>query len=640
MADPTTNWRFSFEPDLLVVGLGLFLAVVLFPLRFLSEQLFIQVLPPLLGVACLVYLAGRYRGSDYSLAFERRRLGIDGRVIGGLTLLGLGGLALLGATSGGRTIAFLAATGVVGSAILAQILFLDDDAISVGLILTQILGLALVVRFTALLTTPGLIGVDSWTHLTDYAAAIRTEDSLAAIADVKYRTAPLFHILVVVAADALDVGLRTATYASLGLALPLATLLCYATAHLLFERRWALLSAAVFAMADHVVRWGVHIIPTSMGLVFFLGALAGATRLLGGDTRLSSYVLVIAFGIATALTHQISAFILLVVLGVGVLVQFLSPIILDDPRRGGALWPVFLLETAFVVGLWSITPYRDSVFVNELIGTVEETMATSVGFLNLAGSAPTGPGESATAGTPITVAFADSLGFFVLLFVVVLGGVAVFRHRNASPATAMYAVAAGVLALFTFGLPLFGFNTFLPGRWYAFMYVPMAFVAAAGCRFAVRHLSPRVAMTGLVVFALLLPGAMAINHKGTPENPVFDKEHVTFAYEDSELAAVETVRKTRPEGADPIYTDHPYRTVFERTGATPANMLAVEDGEIVHDTVVYRRYQSSGAPVILENDTSVTQRMSPAQVCRPEMHRLYSNGDVTVCTGIDGIDGG
>lgn len=635
-----SHGRLPVAPDVAVVVLGLVIAVVLFPLRFLSGQLFIQVLPPLIGIACLVYLAGRYRNVDDATGFARRRIGTDGRVVAGLTFLGIGALALVGATDGGRTVSFLALTGLVGSAILAQIIYLDDEALGVGLILSQVLALAIVVRFTALLTTPGLVGVDSWTHLTEYAAAIQQTDSLSAIADVKYRTAPLFHVLVVVAADGLGASLRTATYLSLGLALPLATVLCYAIGTFVFEERWALLAAAIFVMSDHVVRWGVHIIPTSMGLVFFLGALAAATRLVSGDTRLSSYLLVVGFGLATALTHQISAFILLVVLGVGSVVQLLWPLVSSDVRRGGWLWPVFLLETGIVFGLWSITPYRDSVFITELLDTTERTLATTAGFLNLAGPEPAGPGGAgAGAGTPIGIEFADALGFFALLFVVVLGGVAVFRQRNASPAMEIYAVAAGVLTVFTFGLPLFGFNTFLPGRWYAFMYVPMAIVAAVGCRFVVRQYSPRVAITGLLVLALVLPGAMAINHKGTPENPVFEEEYVTYAYDESELAAVETVGATRPASADPIYTDHPYRTVFERTGATPANMLAIESGEIVHDTVVYREYQSRGAPVLIVGNTSMKRQVSLNEVCRQEMHRLYSNDDVVVCTGVDGIDG-
>ena len=640
MASATRSSRLPAEPDLLVGLAGLAVAIVLFPLRFLSEQLFIQVLPPLLGVGCLLYLLGRLRSTDHETRVARRRVGVDGRVAAGLTALGIGGLALLGATAGGRTLTFLLASGVVGSAILAQILFLDDEALGPGLILGQLLALALVVRFTALLSTPGLIGVDSWTHLTEYAAAIQSEDSLAAIGDVKYRTAPLFHVLVVVAADAIGVGLREATYLSMGLALPLSTLLLYAIGALLLERRWALLAAGLFVMADHVVRWGVHVIPTSMGLVFFLGALAGTTRLLGGDTRYTTYAVVLAFGVATALTHQISAFILLVVLGVGALVQTLRSVVPGDAASAASLWPVFLLETGFVAVLWSITPYRDSVFVLELLDTVDRAVATSVGFLNLAGPAPGGDGgPGAGAGTPIDVAALDALGFFALFFVVVVGTVAVFRRRNASPATVTYAIAAVALAGFTFGLPLFGFTTFLPGRWYAFMYVPMVIVAAVGCRFAVRHLSPRVAMTGLLLFALVLPGAMALNHKGTPDSPVFDQHYATYAYEETELAAVETVGATRPETADPIYTDHPYRTVFERTGAAPANMLAVEDGTIYHDTVVYRKYQSAGAPVMLVGNGSATHRVAPSAVCHPDMHRLYANSNVTVCTGIDGIDG-
>ncbi|WP_018258979.1 hypothetical protein [Halomicrobium katesii] len=640
MASATPRERLPAEPDLLVGLAGLAVAVVLFPLRFLSGQLFIQVLPPVLGLGSLVYLVGRVRAGEYERAIERRRVGVDGRVVAGLTALGIGGLALFGASAGGRTTTFLLASGLVGTAILVQILFLDDDALGPGLVLGQLLALALVVRFTALLSTPGLIGVDSWTHLTDYAAAIQSTDSLSAIADVKYRTAPLFHVLVVIAADAIGVGLRAATYVSMGLALPLSTLLVYAIGTLLFDRRWALLAAGLFAMADHVIRWGVHIIPTSMGLVFFLGALAGTTRLLAGDTRRATYAIVVAFGIATALTHQISAFILLVVLGVGAVVGSLGSVLPGDFDRAGSLWPVFALVTAFVAALWSITPYRDSVFALELLDTVDRAIATSVGFLNLSGPDPGGAGgASSAAGVRIGVAFADALGFFALLFAVVIGTVAVFRRRNATPATVTVAAAAVVLATFTFGLPLFGFTTFLPGRWYAFMYAPMALLAALGCRFAVRRLSPRMAMTGLLVFALVVPGAMAINHKGTPESPVFDQEYSTYAYDETELSAVETVGATRPEAADPVYTDHPYRTVFERSGATPANMLAVEDGEIYHDTVVYRQYQSTGAPVVLVDNESRTRRVAPSEVCREDMHRLYANSNVTVCTGIDEIDG-
>lgn len=141
---------------------GVLLAAVLFPLRFLTSQIYLDTVPVLLGTACTLYLLSLYQRDD-SGAFPTLPSAVS-MALPSAVLVGLAGLILLPVVQGARTHLFFGLASVVGTLIIGQIVFASDRDLNPGLLLLQIVCFAFIFRFTALYATPGYIGIDIWTH--------------------------------------------------------------------------------------------------------------------------------------------------------------------------------------------------------------------------------------------------------------------------------------------------------------------------------------------------------------------------------------------------------------------------------------------------------------------------------------------
>ena len=614
---------------------GLVVAVLMVPLRFVASNVYLESIPIVLGGACLLFL---YTSRSRSELSELPRFPYwTSRLLASLSIVGIGVLGLIAAYAGGRTLTFLLLGGAVASILLVQILFTRREDLHVGLILLQVLALALVIRFAALLTTPGFVGVDIWTHVTDYSRLIQQAGSLEPISDIKYYTAPLYHLLVVASAELLGTSLRTALFVSLGLIMVLSTLFIYGTARFFVPVRWALVAVAIFAISDWVVRWGIHLIPNSLGLVFFLAILYGLVRLFHADDDRRTYALLVVAIVGVVLTHQVSAFIVLVLLGTAVAVQLVMTVFdrwLDGPGASVNLVGLFAFDLAFSFGMWAITPLGGRTFLQRVIDWLVDSTRTSFGFLNLPSSGGAAAGSGPAAATSF-VPYLDALGLLILLFVAVVGSLASLHRRRITQSRLTLIAAIVMLLAFVFVLPLFGIRALLPSRWVAFAYAPMVVVGAIGL-FHLSHTGrSRTAIAVLLLFVLLTPTAMMVSGNGTMDSPVFETENVRYSYSSAELEAVRDIGQLRPEQTGPLYTDHPYVTVFNRTGAHNGRPIHLADSgrPVEHDAVVYRSYQSNGAAQFLAptNDL-VTRQLSRSNVCRPEMNAVYSNGAATMCT--------
>jgi len=198
------------------------------------------------------------------------------RTLPSLVFLCLAGLVALTVHDGQRSPRFLAVAGLTGTLILLQIAFVRSEGFNRTRVLVQVVALAAVVRFAALYTTPGLIGIDIWTHITGLAGDIMAAESLEGISSNKHYTSPLYHLLVVATALLGDVSLRLGLYLSLGVVMPVSVLLVFAAANVLVDERWAAFAAMLYSVGDYVIEWGIHLIPTSMGLALFLGSVTGS----------------------------------------------------------------------------------------------------------------------------------------------------------------------------------------------------------------------------------------------------------------------------------------------------------------------------------------------------------------------------
>ncbi|SEP22611.1 Dolichyl-phosphate-mannose-protein mannosyltransferase [Halogranum amylolyticum] len=635
---------------------GLLAAVLMLPLQLLASQVYIQTLPLVLGVASVLYLLASRTESESTIATLTPKAA---RLLPSLSVVGIAVLVALATFQGNRTLLYYDVAAMTGMLIMAQVFFTDDGEFSPTLILTQVVLLGLVVRLTALMTSPGYVGIDVWSHVSNWTTAIYQTQSLDPIANRKYFASPLFHLLVASAALLFDLGVREALFLSLAVAMPISVLFVYSTTKLLVGVRWAVFAAAAYAMIGHVVEWGIHLIPTSLGLIFFLAILYSLTRVLHLDYKLRDFVLVVVFSVAVILTHQISAFIMLVFTGAGLLAQFALSFGLFNPRMSNALdfspqdtvnlSGLIAFDLGLITFMWSLTPYQGGTFLATIFSYLQNTIDSSAGFLALAGpdggtgGAAAGPDRGMTLMQEL-VQYIDVAGFLLLLLLTIVGSMYVLRRENASHATFTGVVATVAMLVFVFGFPLFGIRTFVPGRWFAFLAAPMAVIAALGVAFLVKNLTPRTAVIVLLIFTVAFPTVTAVASHGTLDSPPFADTQTRYSYTDAELAATSTIGDIQPATTErPLHTDHPYQTVFDRREDVPTKPMTVANGSAstANETVVYRDYQQQGAAYVRDGfGFSYQPSLSEQQACSGSRDVTYTNGEVTMCTTAGSSGGG
>lgn len=551
--------------------------------------------------------------------------------------------------AGSRTTTTVLLSGAIGSMLLIQILFVGERHLSPAILLVQILLVTSVIRLTALFATPGFIGVDVWSHVPVLIQGIIDAGSLTAIASDKYVMAPIYHL--VGAFGGLVFGsARTGTYLTLGLVLPLATLLVYVTSRTLMSVRWALLATTLFAFSEQFIRWGIHVIPTSLGLVFFLGALLSLTRLYRTDDG-RYVVLLLVFSLGTVFTHQVSTVVVLVLLGAGAFAGLLDRFgafgAVDSPYAGHVVL-VFVFTVWTTLISWLLTPWsEDSIFLWRMLETLEAAFIGQVGFLNLASDAGLGGGA---AGAPTTgyagffgqlVPVIAWLGFAILLAAMVVGALLLFKHDDSPSLRLTFILAVAVCFIVTFGVSLIGLRVLLPGRWMAFLTALLAIIGALGVAHIGRNATFPVAFAVFLTLALVFPMAMVVTEKATMDSPVLEQEYPRFAYTEAEISAVETIGTIQPpEHTGELGTDHPYQTLFERIGGYDTAPASIGPDGPVTEVVVYREYQSVAPTMLHEQGANETappiarnsQDFTGAEICPEDRNHPYANDEVTLCT--------
>lgn len=631
--------------DVTLAKIGLFLCLSLFGLRLLAEQVLLVVIPVAGGSACALYLfTRRHEAQPVELpAIPRQFVGY----LPAAVFLSLTALVLSVYTLGGRSVISHLFTGIVGATLLAQFFFVETPQMSTRFLLVQTLVAAIVVRFSALFATSGFTGVDIWTHIPVYVGGIVETGSLVAIAEFKYVMAPIYHLNGAAAAIVFG-SPRAGVFLTVGTLLAVSAVLLYSTARLLLPARWAALAMVLFVFSDQAIRWSIHLIPTSLGLVFFLGLLYALTKLYyRPDTRL--FGLLFLFGLAIVFTHQVSTAVVLLTLGVAAAVSVGTVFVISGPttaqrQRAKGLSSVFTATTAITLLSWANTPFSgDFIFLWRMLDVLGATVFGEAGFLNLAGDGGGGgAGGAASQGQPGLVGelvpFIEWFGFAVLLAITVIGGILLLRRAQPTELTYTYLCTFAAMFLVVYGLSLFGIRTFMPGRWLAFMHAPMVIIGSYGLYYIAQHAPRRVFLIVVLIVAVGYPVTMVTAEKATLDAPAFEDEYPRFSYTDAEIGAMESISEYRPpEVEQEIGTDHPYRSLYDRVGGYDIPDMIVEDGQAVRpDTTVSREYQVSGPATVFEVGEVVFARQSneviSEDLCSSGESRLYTNDHVTLCT--------
>ncbi|WP_122089007.1 hypothetical protein [Halalkalicoccus subterraneus] len=643
------GWLSTQRFDVIGAILALVLAIGLLPLRLVASNFYIVAIPLALVFASVIYLlAVRTNNTEGLPALPTWA----GRLLPSVTILGTGLLIFLGLYQGGRTTAFYTIATVIGITIFAQIFFTRERDFVPWLVMVQILAFAFTIRYIALLTTPGFIGIDVWTHVPSWTVSIVETGSLGFLEGNKYYASPLFHLAVAATSILGDIPVRDGLFLSIGFAMAFSPVFLYIASRLFVSARWSLFATAIYAISAHTVEWSIHLIPTGLGLIFFLGVFYLLVRVLDVTPGGREFTLIVLLSVATILTHQISAFIMLILTGAGLLAHLLLRFELFSPPsqfrglRAGrtdsvSLTGLLAFDLGFITFMWSLTPYNGDTFLATTFSFFRVTLEQSAGLGDTTGSRS----ESALDPTLIeqAVQYIDAAVFLIPFALAVVGCFYVLRRRNITHGAIMCGAAIVVMLVFILGFPMFGVRTFIPQRWYAFLAAPMGLLAAVGVAYLSRRLTTPVVLVVLLVFALTFPVVSFAATDGTIDNPRFPDAQTQYSYNQAELSAVDTIGEIRPvdeEAGEVYHTDHPYNTVFSRAGPGPAVATNVTDqGLRDSETVIYREHQSTGGTFfVAEDEQSVTPGISRSELCGPERHYAYDNSDVTMCTATWDVD--
>lgn len=616
MAFPTATRRVTLPAMIaLLLALGVFVP----PFSNGEWPLYARAIPIIAaGIVVLTLLTGSTQ------SHSRLRIPAwSAKFVTSLVFAGSGVLLLTATATGGRGTGFHLVAGVLGSALLLQ-LWLTEE-VKQGWTLAGVLVLAAVVRIAALGTTPGYIGLDIWSHIPSFANAIMAEESLDAIAGDKYAISPLYHLSVISTALLADLSLRTALFLSIGIGMLVAPLIVYLIARQLLEPRWALFATTAYALADHVILWGIYLVPTSLGLLFFLGTLYALCCIMRESYTIGNTALFFAFLLAVVFTHQVSSFITAVVIGAAVLAQVALSIPRLYPARPTNLIWVFFGCVFLVAGLWTVTPYSGAggSFTDTVLIFLADAHQTTTGI-----AIEYGVPEADYGLRPLDSAYqlVEATGLSVLLLAAGVGAIHSLHRKRADQPTLALVFASGAMGVFLLLPVLLGIRTFLPGRWFAFLFVPLAILGAVGVK-RLDARTPRVALVFVLLFALVFPLSMAVSAPATVENPVVD-DRPQYAFTGAELDAMETIGDHTNE---PLYTDYLYAEAFDRTETQQAQSATLADEGIEDEPYVYREYQSTDSPLFGEDHNSLEiERIEREAACGGD-HRSYDNTFVTLC---------
>jgi hypothetical protein len=483
-------------------------------------------------------------------------------------------------------------------------------------ILAQILLLGAAVRWSVLFSFPDFVGVDPWCHAFGVKHILRTGHVFTAF-DIlnydfvgysslsEYSSRPIMHVLISEAQLLAPFpSLKQAFAFSIGISEIISLLFVFMLARrILNDTRGAALASLLVAMSSFHIKWGFWIIPMTTGLVFFSLLL----YLLHFDQKTPNqrkvFGLSVLILIVMVFTHSIAAFIWVLIL----IFYWMAEKMLRSSFRVNTIdsrssfLPV--LAILILAANWTFSYFIDDQIRWALSSTALMPMEPIVR-------------------NPIQFEI-DHIGTYILYFLAILGGLSWLKRLDRSKKSMIFGAAG--LSVIMYGSGLIGLIAILPERWFAFLLITLAPIAASGYLFLGRSLHKGKIVLPLVI--LIFTFFMVISTDCNIDSPVFYPETAPprAAFKESEMMAAQTAASIF---SGDLYTDARFASLrfsLEREVVSvdfsnfDTNAI---DGLVIIRKSIYNNNATLG--VTLENELE-------------KINKVYSNGEVGTFVAITNV---
>lgn len=334
----------------------------------------------------------------------------------------------------------------------------------------------IVQRGLAYYSSPLYLGNDVFAHNRNV-QEIAISGSLDPLLNSRYFYAAFYHLLVSVQQLFADISIRHAAFVTVSVVLVVVPAVgLYLIADRIWGEQIAMFSALLYTASDFAIHWAITPQVTSLGVAFF--ALAFLLVVSYVHTEWEKYHLFYLFAfVAVALTHHVST----VITFLGVLIflatwTFFEPAFRRKALRVAGLSLVVVLVDFNVTQFGGPTGEGGSFFVT-VLGIWESAIQEA--------SLPGGPTSELPAGLALSGSAALTIwhvaGVAILVGLAIFGGLHWLSNERVSRKSGM-AFGAIVAVLFPAVLagPVVGLRFLIPWRWFAFIYAPLAILAAPG----------------------------------------------------------------------------------------------------------------------------------------------------------------
>jgi len=439
------------------------------------------------------------------------------------------------------------------SAIIALEILSSDDSRGFWPIFLKIVILSLVIRGGIYFNYPSIMGYDAYFH-TKIADIIMFTGSVPPfeISD-KYVYAPIVHILIANVGTLCHIPVKCAVFLSIGVGSVISTLFLYIIGKNIAGPQIGLLAALLANLTnDLIVRGITNITADSLVICYLLVMLYLIfTDTIHIDLRDS---LLIFFSLLLVITHQLSTFVVFLILLTLISSQAIISYIHDVHFQRSRYTIYLALFGIAIVAYWIGMEFPSgSTFFDYILGPFVDVLRAGGEY----GSDLLVVGRSY--GQPLFDLLILQSSYLILPFFAI-GGLLLWMSPENRKRFSIAAVAAALFVM-VYGIPLLGIRNLLTSRWMPLLCIFLAILAAAFIWRSVNLMSSRTAKICSVFLIVLVFAFLMITTPGiNKDNPLVSKDTTIrnqFTY--SEIQAAETIESVFDGNT---YVDSTFSSVY------------------------------------------------------------------------------
>ncbi|MDB2269885.1 hypothetical protein PM032_02470 [Halorubrum ezzemoulense] len=446
-------------------------------------------------------------------------------------------------------------------------------------------------RLTAYYDTALYNGVDVYSH-SRLVQSIADNGTMDVLVTNKYFYAPFYHLLGAAADLIYIVPTRDAIALTTLLAV---TVLPVLTAYLITVYFWnpriGLLAGFLYITADHSIRWGTHVIPTSLGIAFFALLILSLIKYMSwGNKR--QFFLIIVFMISLMFTHQVSLFIGVTTIGALGISMIIFNTNLSKTSMNIGLVTGLIMILDFIVTKYS-GPIGSNSFLDIVLGNLVTSLLNAGTETRPEVAFPQDPSIYPSGAAALTLP--QVAGSALLLIFAIVGALYWLTERRADRELLVGIGLCSIITVLIFTTligPMVGVRNLLPTRWWPFTYILLAVLAAPGLLVLIRgtsgvitSISGNVGVANIVVVIIvfMLPYVVLMggNFAGAPDRPLFNEAPGAerFGIQETEKKGFVHISQYTTENQE-ILTDRRGTSILSRYYGINANTISIEYGHI------------------------------------------------------------